>query len=564
MFVRKKFDAARNRYRVQIVQSFRDGKKVRQKIIRHVGTAPGGAQLTKLMELGEFIKEDLRQQCNAQQELFTPKQYADLLSQCRRNRKAAHLGVDLGQCREQNRLNIGVREAFGRLYSSMGWDRLLGSRKASANRIIKELVLARIAQPRSKRGTVMDLARDGGVTLNLDWVYQSMDYLDPRVIDSIRRNASARAEELFTQPIDVLFYDTTPLYFQSDREDYGQKKDPLRFKGYSKDGKPHRTQVVLALLVTCGGIPLDYELYPGNTYEGDTLCRALDGITERYDVSRVTVVADAGLFSHSNLEWLRERNLPYIVGFRAKNATRKLKEQILDADGYEGYMFDQDGEAQCRCKIIARGEERIIATYSKKRARKDRHSRERALEKLLKRLKRSAKPLSLVSKGHARFLNVPSDGDEATVNEEKVAQAARWDGIHTIIAWGNDQLSTTELLHQYRQLWHIKRGFRTNKHDLRIRPIFHWTSRRIRAHIAICFMAYCCVQHMSHRLQALGHPMSPESMRRELNHLQVSILENHQDDRRFAMPSNASAQARRIYRCVNLKWSTVPFEIKPM
>ncbi len=230
-----------------------------------------------------------------------------------------------------------------------------------------------------------------------------LSYLDQRVIDSIRRNASARAEELFTQPIDVLFYDTTTLYFQSDREDYGQKKDPLRFKGYSKDGKPHRTQVVLALLVTRGGIPLDYELYPGHTYEGDTLCRALDGITERYDVSRVTVVADAGLFSHSNLEWLRERNLPYIVGFRAKNATRKLKEQILDADGYEGYMFDQDGEAQCRCKIIARGEERIIATYSKKRARKDRHSRERALEKLLKRLKRSAKPLSLVSKGHARF-----------------------------------------------------------------------------------------------------------------------------------------------------------------
>ena len=102
-------------------------------------------------------------------------QAIDLLSQCRRNRKAAHLGVDLGQCREQNRLNIGVREAL--LYSSMGWDRLLGSRKASANRIIKELVLARIAQPRSKRGTVMDLATDGGVTLNLDWVYQSMDYL---------------------------------------------------------------------------------------------------------------------------------------------------------------------------------------------------------------------------------------------------------------------------------------------------------------------------------------------------------------------------------------------------
>ena len=126
----------------------------------------------------------------------------------------------------------------------------------------------------------------------------------------------------------MLFYDTTTLYFESDREDF-DRKDGLRFKGYSKDGKPNRTQVVLALLVTREGIPLDYELFPGNTYEGHTLCNALDGIAERYDVSRVTVVADAGLFSSDNLEWLRERNLPYIVGFRAKNASRKLKERIL-------------------------------------------------------------------------------------------------------------------------------------------------------------------------------------------------------------------------------------------
>ena len=562
MFVRKKFDADRDRWRVQIVQSYRDGKKVRQKIIRHVGSADSAAQLTRLMELGEVIKEEITQQSNPQQELFTPKQYGDLLSQCRRGRTASRLGVDVGQCREHNRLSVGVREAFGQLYSNLGWDRLLGARRDSANRIIKELVLARITQPRSKRGTVMDLARDGGVTLNLDWVYQSMDYLDQRVIERICRSVAARAEDLFTQPIEVLFYDTTTLYFESDREDF-DRKDGLRFKGYSKDGKPNRTQVVLALLVTREGIPLDYELFPGNTYEGHTLCKALDGIAERYDVSRVTVVADAGLFSSDNLEWLRERNLPYIVGFRAKNASRKLKERILDADGYEGYICDEPQELEYRYKTLAHGEESIIVTHSEKRARKDRHNRERALGKLLKRLEKNAQPASLVSRGHARFLNIPSDG-KATVNEDKVAEAARWDGIHTIIAWGNDGLSATELLHQYRQLWHIERGFRTNKHDLRIRPIFHWSTRRIRAHIAICYMAFCCVQYMSHRLKALGHPMSPEAIRRELNHLQVSILAHQQDGRRFAMPSSASPEARRIYRCVNLKWNSSPFEIMPM
>ena len=140
MFVRKKFDADRDRWRVQIVQSYRDGKKVRQKIIRHVGTAGSAAQLTRLMELGEVIKEEITQQSNPQQELFTPKQYGDLLSQCRRGRTASRLGVDVGQCREHNRLSVGVREAFGQLYSNLGWDRLLGARRDSANRIIKELV----------------------------------------------------------------------------------------------------------------------------------------------------------------------------------------------------------------------------------------------------------------------------------------------------------------------------------------------------------------------------------------------------------------------------------------
>ena len=210
------------------------------------------------------------------------------------------------------------------------------------------------------------------------------------------------------------------------------------------------------MLVTRGGIPLNYELYPGNICAGRSW--------HQTDVSRVTVVAEATAIL------MAARAQPALhCGVSRQECDAQAQGADSDADGYEGYRFDQDGEAQCNCKIIARGEERIIATYSKKRARKDRHSRERALEKLLKRLKRSAKPLSLVSKGHARFLNVPSDG-EATVNEEKVAQAARWDGIHTIIAWGNDQLSTTScspsaVAHE--------RGFRTNKHDLRIRPIFH-------------------------------------------------------------------------------------------
>ena len=483
--------------------------------------------------------------------------------QSKRACTAQKLGVDLGDCREQNRLTVGVREAFGQLYTAMGWDSLLGARRASSNRILKELVLARITQPRSKRGTVMDLARDSGVTLNLDRVYQSMDFLTDRsVIDQIRQQSSVCAQRLFEQPIDVLFYDTTTLYFESERED-PETKHALRFKGYSKDGKAHRVQVLLALVVTREGIPLDYELYPGNLYEGKTLSMALDSLSSRYNVQNITLVADAGLFSKDNLQWMRERNIPYIVGFRAQSASKALKQQILDANGFQNGNLEKSPRHVNQYKIIQHGNERIIVTYSSRRAAKDRHTRARAVEKLQKRLQKSAQPASLTNRGHARFLDFPKAG-KVVINEQKIAQTARWDGIRAIIACGSDDLDAPQLLDHYRQLWHIEHGFRTNKHDLKIRPIYHWTVERIRAHIAICYMAFCCVQHMRHRLKALGQPMSPEVIRRELNHLQISILEHQGNGKKYAMPSCASVAARRIYRCVNLKWNNAPFEIEPM
>ena len=125
------------------------------------------------------------------------------------------------------------------------------------------------------------------------------------------------------------------------------------------------------------------------------------------------------------------------------------------------------------------------------------------------------------------------------------------------IASANEHLQAKQLLAQYRQLWHIEYGFRTNKHDLRIRPIYHWTPRRIRAHIAICYMAFCCVQHLRHRLRVLGHPM-----RRHLNALQYSVLVKSATDEKYAMPSRASAQTKRIYRSASLSWNESPFRLK--
>ena len=156
----------------------------------------------------------------------------------------------------------------------------------------------------------------------------------------------------------------------------------------------------------------------------------------------------------------------------------------------------------------------------------------------------------------------PDTGD-VEIDEARVREAARWDGLHAIVVHGADDLDPKEAIARYHQLWEIEACFRTNKHDLKIRPIYHWTPRRVRAHIAICYMAFCCLQHLRKRLKMLGHPMSPARIRRELNALQLSVLRRKGTDERYAMPSPVTTDAARILKCVGQTWNEAPFRMPP-
>ena len=275
-----------------------------------MGVAKSKTELEPLRQLCEFILAEIQQTHSPQQELFSVKEYARLLTHARQAKQAEKLGVDVGECREQARLTVGVRQAYGQLWETLGLTRVLGARRQSSNQILRELVLARIAQPRSKRGTVMDLSRDAGVTLSLDRVYQTMDDLDDRVIDKIQTLVGRYTQKVDPEGMHVVFMDCTTLYFEQDQE------DELRLKGRSKDGKAHRVQIILALMVTNEGLPVGYEVFPGNLYEGKTLIQLVDDWQVRFPDGRMTVVADAGLLSADNQAALQARQIAYILGYR--------------------------------------------------------------------------------------------------------------------------------------------------------------------------------------------------------------------------------------------------------
>lgn len=555
MFVRRK-ELAGDRTKVQVVKSVRNGDKVRQRVLRHVGTATSAAQLEQLEGLAHIIIEEIKQKESTQTALFSPTEFADLLEQSRQaGQDPGPFGIDLADCREESRVTIGVREAFGAIYTYLGWDRLFGARRMSANRIIKELVLARIAQPLSKRATVRELEGHGEVSLNLDYVYRSMDLIDDARIEAICQRSLDTAKALLPEPVTAIFYDTTTLYFES------EKDDALRLKGYSKDGKSHRVQVLFALLVTAQGLPVGYELFPGNSYEGKTLVNALEALEQRHVGTRFTVVADAAMINKENEAALQERGTPYILGARLRSRPAEQKRKLLDLDGYSTWGRGEYSGSIGRFRRIEDGERTLVVTHSLRRARKDAHDRERRIEKLRARLVRNRQPASYSNRGVARFLEFP-DG-HVRVNEDKVAEAARWDGLRGVVAWGCDEADPRDLVIQYRRLSEIEACFRTNKHDLGIRPIFHWKEHRVRAHVAICYMAFCCLQHVRQRLAVQGHPMSPDRIRRALNELQISILYTPKNAKKFALPSAASPDARQIYRTLGLNWNRATFVYTP-
>lgn len=554
MFIRTKSTPNSPRKSVQIVASVRDGDKIRQKIIRHVGIAMNEAELEKLKEVAQFIKtqlEEAHQPSVFGAEEATQQALQALQGASGTDKKPASMTVDLQQLRETQRTVMGIHEVYGEVYQQLGFDRVWGKsqRRASRREMLKQVTLARVAQPGSKRDSVRLLERDFGVRLNLDSVYRMMDDLDEASVEQIQQCAYRSAQQLLGKPLDVLFYDCTTLYFES------FWPDSLRQQGFSKDHKAQETQVLLALMVTRDGLPVGYEVFPGATFEGHTLIPVIDALKKRLSIERVVFVADRGLFNEGNLKALEQAGIDYVVGARLKNQTTAVKAQILEAKNY------QHLDEQTRFQRIEHQQGReLIVSYQSSRAEKDRHERNKAIGKMKKKLAASSKTKNFIShSGYKKYLNLDQKG-EVTLNEAAIEASAQWDGIHGVITNVKEETPQAILAH-YHSLWQVEESFRINKHDLKVRPIFHWKPDRIRAHLAIAFMAFCCVRHLEHRVKLQYKKLSPEVIRRELCHVQVSLLKHKKNKHVYGMPSAISVDAENIYRVIGLKPKTTAYLI---
>ncbi len=551
MFLRVKTRPGSSRKSVQLVESVREGRKVSQRIVRHVGVAKTDAELEKLMELGETIKVELR--CERQPSLLPQEKLVDLAIETRREKAKAGPPVVIEETREEHRVVTGFHEAYGAVYRQLGFDELLPTkRNRTARETLRHIVTARIANPESKLGTARRLESDLGVSIPVQRIYRMMDRLDGKAIERMKDLAAGATRRLLPEPASVVFFDCTTLHFES------VDADGLREFGFSKNGRHGRTQILLALMVTSDGLPIGYEVFPGSEYEGKSLIPSLENMREREGIETAIHVADRGMFGEANLKDMEERNLQYIVGARLKSLPKDLKERILDLGAYNPV----GGSEGLRSAEFEHKGRRIVVGWSRKRAKKDAADRRKAVDKLVRKLGRSANPAQALSgRGFGRFVKLTGKA-RLELDETKIKEAARWDGLKGVVTNAPD-MGHSELFDRYRELWRVEESFRITKHDLKVRPVFHWKPNRVMAHIAIAYMAFACVRHLAYRIALRqGERMSPERIRTALAARQCSIVRDMRSKRRYALPSKTTPDMDRICRTLGLPMSRTPYWIE--
>jgi transposase len=326
--------------------------------------------------------------------------------------------------------------------------------------------------------------------VDLQHIYRSLDILAFHK-EEIEKFLYQWKKDLFTINVDVVLYDLTTLRFESTREDMGD----LRKFGYSKEMRTDCTQVVLGLLTDTEGIPLCFEVHPGNTFEGKSLQGIVEKMRGKFSIRRFIFIADRGLFSFENLDHIRADGGEFIVGLKMGSMTKQLKRDFYDLS-----KFTWINQELAFYETIL-NEDRCIITWSRTRAERDRKAREDILEKIRRKLaieKKLTKKF-ITNRNYKKYLKTEGE-DHCELNHSAIYEEAKRDGFFGIIT-NVVSMSASEIVTHYKQLWKIEDAFGEIKGTLKTRPMFHWTDNRIVGHLVLCFLTYLCEAHLTRLLR---------------------------------------------------------------
>lgn len=517
-----------------LVESVRTARGPRQRIVATMGKLPGLDKEERIgwEEISRILTGKPRHQYSLLEQTEEPPSWAT---------------VDI------NRVSVERLRSFGDIYLALLLWQQLGFAGFCREHIHEGretipwsvmaciLTIARFCSPSSElqiaeswygKTALDDLLGVPAEIINDDRLYRALDALLPHK-DALCRHLQDRYGELFGETFDFLFYDITSTYFEGMTLGNPQAK-----RGYSRDSRPDCPQVCIGLVTSREGLPLAFEIFEGNRTDVTTTEEMVLAMERKYGKANRIWVMDRGMVSEENIEFMKDRGVRYIVG-TAKSMLRKFEQQLL-AKGWEEVhpgvevkicdcpksgketfvLCRSEGRKDKETAILNRFLNRLDAGLGKLKEQaekgrlKDRQQAERRIGRLLERNSRAASLFTITvnetGSGKQRRLAI-----DIKKSEERYQWALQSGGSYILRTnWTESDPKT--IWKKYIQLTEVEDAFRTEKHDLGMRPIYHQKKDRTQAHILVCFLALSMWRTLQQWMKASGLGTAPRKLIEEM------------------------------------------------
>jgi transposase len=449
-----------------------------------------------------------------------------------------------------NRMNYGYI-AILKTLCELGLDRFLLNRKRTTkiehntSAVMKLLVISRILSPGSKKKAFDERERyfdfDKEINFDLKDIYRSLSHF-AKLAKDIQLLIHDRITKNYGRNTDLIYYDVTNFYFETDTE------DELRKKGPSKEHRPDPI-VQMGLAMDAEGVPISYEVFPGNESEKLHLRPMILELRDKYETGRVIAVADAAQNTGNNIYYLDQGKQGYVFSQSIRGGSGEFKEYVIDEKGYEWFGTEYKRKSQVVPREIqvefvkgdktfkkkVRVDQRQIVFYSEKYAERARAKRETAVKKAYQIISNPAAYTRATSYGALKYVkNVEVDKDTGEIKEakgkpffdlDKLLEDEKYDGYYCIVTNLFDEGSNKgkfgddKIIDIYRGLWRIEDSFRVFKGELETRPVYLSRDERIKGHFLICYIALVIMRLLQ---KATGFRYSPAKLIEAMNNISCS------------------------------------------
>jgi len=505
---------------LQLVESYRDGGRVRQRVIKKLG------------------REDELDLAMIERLIRSLAKYADV---------EVGAGNPLAEAELLPGLAFGHVHALEHVWS----DLLLGDivRGMAAGRrfrfdvvnVIKAIAFQRVLDPGSERSLVRSFLPSVFAPefegIELQHAYRALQFLAEVGPELEARLTGVMTQKLFADASLVLF-DTTSTYFE------GAGPEELASFGFSRDKRGDRPQANLALLTSREGLPLGHWLYPGKQTDVKSMAKASLEFRQRLGLGSFVLVADRGMVSAANLQSLQDESIEYVIAERLRRST--ANEALARAGRYKKVARHLEVK-----EIKTDGIERVLVCRNLERAAEDARQRDAIVQQLSEKIAAGGVRDQLKN-GARRYLRLTDATPE--IDLKKVKDDARYDGkwvLRTTTSLPPEQVALA-----YRGLWRVENAFRTLKTPLELRPLFHTSEAGVRGHVQACVLAYGLVRTIEDRLDQGGLDHNATEALQQLDSIHHLTL--HLGGTRLECTSTPTPEQAAILRALNAEPAPTP------